>query len=71
MPDDNRMVLVAVIPADLMAKIEERFGERIRTRGDMFATDLTKETDAELSDDAVKVLVKVRRKDQVKREEDT
>ena len=71
MTDDNRMVLVAVIPADLMAKIEERFGERIRTRGDMFATDLTKETDAELSDDAVKVLVKVRRKDQVKREEDT
>jgi hypothetical protein len=63
MPDDNRMVLVAVIPADLMAKIEERFGERIHTRGDMFATDLTKETDAELSDDAVKVLVKVRRKD--------
>ena len=64
MPDDNRMVLVAVIPADLMARIEERFGERIRTRGDMFATDLTKETDAELSDEAVKVIVKVRRKDQ-------
>lgn len=62
MPDDNRMVLVAVMPADLAARLQEQFGDRIRKRGDMFLTDLTRETDAELSDEKVAVEVKIRKR---------
>ena len=62
MPDDNRMVLLAVMPAWLARKIEKQFGDDIRKTGDMFMTDLMQETDAELSDEAVKVAIKIRRK---------
>lgn len=60
--DDNRMVLVAVMPANLAQRVEQQFGNRIRKAGDMFATDLTRETDAELSDEAIRIEIKVRRK---------
>lgn len=63
MPDDNRMVLLAVAPAHLLRKLEREFGDEIRRAGDMFLTDLTKETDAELSDEAIKVLIRIRCKD--------
>lgn len=62
MPDDNRMVLLAVMPAWLARKVEREFGDEIRKVGDMFLTDLTQETDAELSDEAVEVAIKIRRK---------
>ena len=62
MPDDNRMVLLAVMPAWLARKVEREFGDEIRKAGDMFVTDLTRETDAELSDEAVKVTVTIKRK---------
>lgn len=61
-PDDDRMVLLAVMPAWLARKVEREFGHEIRKAGDMFATDLTRETDAELSDEAVRIEIKVRRK---------
>lgn len=61
-PDPNRVVLLAVMPADLAQRLEEQFGDRIRKRGDMFVTDLLRETDAELSDEVVKVEIKVRKK---------
>lgn len=60
--DDNRIVLVAVMPANLAQRIEETFGDKIRKRGDLFTTDMMRETDAELSDEAVRVEIKVRRK---------
>lgn len=71
MPDDNRMVLLAVMPPFLCRQIERQFGDQIRKAGDMFATDLTKDTEAQLSDDVVKIEVKIRRKDGARREEDT
>ena len=60
--DPNRVVFLAVLPADLAQRVEEQFGDRIRKRGDMFVTDLLRETGAELSDEAVRVEIKVRRK---------
>ena len=59
---DNRVVFLAVMPADLARRLEVQFGDRIRDRGDMFVTDLTRETEAELSDEAVKVTVTIKRK---------
>lgn len=61
-PIDNRVVFLAVMPADLMRKLEDQFGDRIRARGDMFTTDLMQDTEAELSDEAVKVTVTIKRK---------
>ena len=50
------------MPADLMRRLEQQFGARIRDQGDMFTTDLVRETDAELSDETVRVEIKVRQK---------
>jgi hypothetical protein len=61
-PTDDRVVFLAVMPADLARRLEREFGPRIRDQGDMFVTDLTRETDAELSDEVVKVEIKIRRK---------
>ena len=61
-PDSDRVVLLAVMPADLMRRLEQQFGARIRDQGDMFTTDLVRETDAELSDETVRVEIKVRQK---------
>ena len=60
--DDDRMVFVAVMPPDLARRLETQFGDRIRQRGDMFVTDLTRETDIELSDEKFEVEVKVRKR---------
>ena len=62
MPDDNRMVLLAVMPAWLARKVEREFGDEIRKAGDMFLTDLMQDTEAELNDEAVKVTVTIKRK---------
>lgn len=61
-PTDDRVVFLAVMPADLARRVDREFGDRIRAQGDMFTTDLMQDTEAELSDEAVKVTVVIKRK---------
>lgn len=62
MPDDNRMVLVAVAPAWVIRGVEIENGPQIRKNGTLWMGDELKDTEIELQGEGVTITVSVKTK---------
>lgn len=62
MPDENRMVMVAVAPSWVIRGVEVENGQQLRKNGTLWTGDELKDTQIELEGDGVTITVTIKTK---------